>query len=109
MRGRSSFEGCAAGPWGSLALWGVLLVLVGRCREAAAIFLDFEAAFPSVSQEFILASLRHMGLPEDAVRAYAALYFQNRCKLRLQGGLFDGSAMTSGVRQGCLISPLIKS
>ncbi len=100
IRGRSILKNVA-----EMDLGMVKAALGGE--NAAAIFLDFEAAFPSISQEFILASLRHMGLPESAVRSYAALYFQNRCNLRMQGDLFDGFDMTSGVRQGCPLSPLI--
>ena len=41
------------------------MLQTGLCEaDSAAIFFDFQAAFPSVAHEFLLAALRHAGLPE---------------------------------------------
>ena len=75
--------------------------------DSAAVFLDFASAFPSVSQEYIHASLQRSGVPRKMRNAFRALYHENKCKISLKGGSFGGFSMTSGVRQGCPLSPLI--
>ena len=42
--------------------------------NAALLLFDFAAAFPSVSQKFILATLRHLGLPPSVLGLVTSLY-----------------------------------
>ena len=76
-------------------------------RDSAAVFLDFASAFPSLSQEYIHASLERAGVPRRARNAFRALYHTNRCRISIKGGVFEGFSMASGVRQGCPLSPLV--
>ena len=71
------------------------------------IFFDFKAAFPSVSQQFLINSMRLLGLPEHAISLTQALYDQNNCKVSFGGETYEGFGMHRGVRQGCPISPLL--
>ena len=75
--------------------------------SAAAVFLDFAAAFPSISQQYIHECLVHIGVPANAVNAFRSLYNECRCKVSVKGQTFAGFNMSSGVRQGCPLSPLI--
>jgi hypothetical protein len=76
-------------------------------NAAAAIFLDFAAAFPSISQEYVHTCLLHLGMPENARNAFLHLYSNSACCISLQGASYEGFAMKAGVRQGCPLSPLI--
>jgi len=81
---------------------------VSLTHEAGAIILfDFEAAFPSVAHDFIFGTLRHLGLPQEALNLITALYDQNKCLVSAQGNLHPGFPMRSGIRQGCPLSPLL--
>ena len=75
--------------------------------DGALILFDFKAAFPSVSHDFILATLRHIGMPEHALRLVQCLYDNNYCDIALQGARFEGFPITAGIRQGCPLSPLL--
>ena len=75
--------------------------------DSAAVFLDFAAAFPSISQEYVMQVLQHIGMPTNALNAFRMLYDTSSCRIALKGATFDGFLMTSGVRQGCPLSPLI--
>ena len=75
--------------------------------NGAIIIFDFAAAFPSVSQEYLMETLRHIGLPPNALNFVGALYDNNQCTIMHRGRSFPGFAMTSGVRQGCPLSPLL--
>ena len=71
------------------------------------ILFDFEAAFPSISQEYLIEVLRGIGIPAGWLSAVGPFYFNNHCSIKLKGRVFDGFAMSSGVRQGCPLSPLL--
>ena len=77
------------------------------CEAGAIVLFDFQAAFPSVSHEFIFRTLRHIGLPPEALQLVTSLYDQNKCLVSALGGLFPGFDMKSGIRQGCPLSPLL--
>ena len=83
------------------------MVTTALCHEeGAALFFDFEAAFPSVLHSFLIGVLRHIGLPPPLVHFLAALYTNNICSLVLGGTRFPGLHLLSGIRQGCPLSPL---
>ena len=76
-------------------------------KQTAAIAMDFKAAFPSVSQTHLLETLQFLGLPDNAIQLVKALYLNNKCQISVQGQLFPGCNMGSGVRQGCPLSPML--
>jgi len=81
---------------------------VSLTQEAGAVILfDFQAAFPSVSHDFIFTTLRHLGLPQEALTLVESLYDSNKCLVSAQGKLLPGFDMRSGIRQGCPLSPLL--
>ena len=75
--------------------------------RGAIILFDFKAAFPSVGHQFIWDVLEGSGLPAEFISAVKMLYVGNKHSLRLQGLLFDGPVVHSGVRQGCPLSGLL--
>ena len=76
-------------------------------NAAAAVFFDFEAAFPSISQGFMWEVLEGFGMPVSWVKAISFLYADNYQQLKLGGQVLPGFSATSGVRQGCPLSPLL--
>nr|KAG5710457.1 hypothetical protein BaRGS_022275 [Batillaria attramentaria] len=70
-------------------------------------FIDFEKAFDSVDRESIWTILRHYGVPEKMVDIIKQLYNGFSCKVIHNGKLSDEFQVTTGVRQGCLLSPLL--
>ena len=75
----------------------------------AVILFDFKAAFPSMDHSFIWHTLRVGGIPSKFISAIQALYKHNHHQLRLDGQLYDGPTVRSGVRQGCPLSGLLFS
>ena len=76
-------------------------------NNAAMVFLDFAAAFPSIAHAFLFATLTAMGLPDFFVKAVFALYQNNIQSLRISGEVFIGFCVTAGVRQGCPLSGIL--
>ena len=77
--------------------------------DPVAVFLDFEAAFPSLSQDFIRKVLEARGWPVWMQRFVGVLYANNFCVLSACGVTGPGFSVTAGVRQGCPLSPLLFS
>jgi hypothetical protein len=76
-------------------------------QGGAAVFFDFQAAFPSVVHDFLLEVLDFIGVPLETMTFIRNLYFRNRCSLVVGGDIFEGFEMHSGIHQGCPLSPLI--
>ena len=76
-------------------------------EKSATIFLDFEAAFPSITQEYTFEVLKNCGVPQQAMNSFKFCYQQSRCRIAMKGDTFEGFALEAGVRQGCPLSPLV--
>ena len=75
--------------------------------EGALVLLDFAAAFPSVSQQYLKKALAHIGMPTSALNLLAAFYHKTECVVQVGRGRFEGFELRSGIRQGCPLSPLL--
>lgn len=76
-------------------------------HRAASIFVDFWAAFPSLSHEYLWLVLEHIGVSAPVIAAIQALYRSNRHWIRFGGVCVEVFTITSGVKQGCPLSPLL--
>ena len=70
-------------------------------------FIDFEKAFDSVHHATLWDILRSYGFPAKIINILSSMYANNRCCVRHGGGHSDWFQVKSGVRQGCVISPLL--
>ena len=75
--------------------------------HGALLLFDFEAAFPSLSQEYMWRVLAHIGVPAAWVMAIKLRYVDNKHFIRLGGSTHPSFTTSSGVRQGCPLSPLL--
>ena len=76
-------------------------------ENSATIFLDFEAAFPSITQEYTFEALSSCGVPEQAMNSFKFFYRQSRCRIAVKGQTYNGFDPEAGVRQGCPLSPIV--
>jgi len=70
-------------------------------------FVDFEKAFDRVNQEYIWRSLGRRGIPEKIINVIKASYIDARCRVLHNGQLTEPFAVKQGVRQGCILSPML--
>ena len=70
-------------------------------------FFDFEAAFPSISWEFMWYILEILGAPQAFLYFLQNLYMDNRQFVKLRAHTSANFATSGGVKQGCPLSPLI--
>ena len=70
-------------------------------------FIDFQKAFDSIDRETIWKLLQHYGIPPIYVNLIKQLYQEATCQIIHNGKLTEAFEMKTGVRQGCLLSPMI--
>ncbi|CAH8584158.1 unnamed protein product [Dicrocoelium dendriticum] len=70
-------------------------------------FLDFKSAFDSVDRSVLFEILAQNGVPTKYVNIFRALYSNTTDRVRVYSDLSDRFPTTSGVRQGCPISPFL--
>jgi hypothetical protein len=76
-------------------------------QNPGAVLYDFQAAFPSLSHDFLLETLRALKLPACFVNFVSRLYEGNGCKIAVAKGSFAGFGIRAGIRQGCPLSPFL--
>lgn len=69
--------------------------------------LDAETAFDRVARDYMEATLRAVGIPQCLLQIILALYSSPSAKIRVNGCLSGAFSFSSGMRQGCPLSPLI--
>ena len=71
------------------------------------LFVDYQGAFFSLSRAWIWDELKVRGLPSKFMNIIKEGYEDLSCGVMHEGQLSDSIKTTSGVRQGCLLSPLL--
>ena len=76
-------------------------------RPTILVFLDLKAAFDSVDRSALLTTLVQQGMPLKFVNIIRALYSETTGRVKVYGELSKSFPTTSGVRQGCPLSPFL--
>nr|CAX83711.1 endonuclease-reverse transcriptase [Schistosoma japonicum] len=76
-------------------------------RLTMVVFLDLKAAFDSVDREVLWQCLSLKGVPQKYINLVKALYSNTTSRVRAYGELSSDFAISSGVRQGCPLSPFL--
>ena len=76
-------------------------------ERACLVLFDFKAAFPSISHAYMWKVLERIRLPAHLLRAFQGFYQGNMQWVKLRGVLAEGFNASTGVRQGCPLSPII--
>src|ERR1700712_5013063 len=71
------------------------------------VFVDFEKAFDRIDREAIWNTLAKRNIPAKIIRLIRALYENASCSVLHCGKLSDKFTVETGVRQGCVLSPLL--
>jgi len=71
------------------------------------LFVDYQRAFDSLSRAWIWDELKARRLPSKSINIIKEGYEDFSCRVLHEGQLSDSVKTSSGVRQGCLLSPLL--
>ena len=70
-------------------------------------FIDFEKVFDSIHRDSLRKILRHYGIPSKRVNVIKMLYSDFKSKVICNTALTDAFSVTTGVKQGCILSPFL--
>jgi len=70
-------------------------------------FVDFRKAFDSISRTDLWKILAWYGLPKKLVDVIQSLYTDCCSAIRINGDISGWFQLTTAVRQGCILSPLL--
>ena len=70
-------------------------------------FIDYKKAFDRVWHDALWEVLRKYGLDENVMRALEQLYTKSTSKVRVGAKLSQKFPCSVGVRQGCILSPIL--
>lgn len=71
------------------------------------LFVDFERAFDTIHRDAIWKALYNVGVPEKIINLIRELYCGASCSVRFKGICSNKFQINVGVRQGCVLSPLL--
>ena len=69
--------------------------------------MDFEKAFESVDHQVLWKLLGLYGVPDKVIRITKQFYQDFSCQVIHSGSVTESFTISTGVRQGCLLSPLL--
>ena len=70
-------------------------------------FVDLTKAYNSVNQQALIAILKEYGVPQGLADLIQELYAGAWCQVRADESVSPSFEVKSGVRQGCVLSPLL--
>jgi len=70
-------------------------------------FIDLRKAYDSVNRELLWQAMKTYGISGKIVRIVSSLYENTRAKVRVNGVLSECLSLKTGVKQGCVLSPLL--
>ena len=69
--------------------------------------MDFQKAFASVDREALWNILRMYGMPDKIIHLIENLYKDSECTVLVDGEPTAPFKVKTGVRQGCILSPIL--
>jgi uncharacterized C2H2 Zn-finger protein len=70
-------------------------------------FIDLKKAYDSVNRTLLWKAVREYGVSEKVVKILNSLYDNTTARVRVNGKLSEHLSLKTGVKQGCVLSPLL--
>ena len=70
-------------------------------------FIDFSKAFDSIPRDILLRKLLACGITGNFFNILKNVYTSDKCKVKAGNNLSETFKINKGVRQGCILSPLL--
>jgi len=79
----------------------------GELTQAQVLMLDFAKAYDSLDRDFLFAMLEAKGFPPKICRLLRAMHSHTTVRFLANGRISEKLEVTSGIRQGCPLAPLL--
>ena len=78
-----------------------------RKKMLYSCFVDFKKAFDSIPRDKLFEKLKRYGVKGKFFNSIKNMYINDSCKIKIDGCLSEEIKPNQGVRQGCVLSPLL--
>ena len=85
---------------------GVTKLLRSEGKKTWLAFLDLKKAFPNVWREGLWRKMENYGLGGKFLRVCQNIFSNTTARVRLGGSLSRSFSIPTGLREGCVLSPL---
>ena len=76
-------------------------------KEMYVCFIDYAKAFDRVKHENLIKCLKDIGLDGKDIRVITNLYWHQQAAIRVENDISEYTPIQRGVRQGCVLSPIL--
>ena len=76
-------------------------------QKTFCVFVDLRKAYDSVPRQALWLALLKLGVPPDVVSLIGSFHTGMRATVRVPGGFTDGIHVRNGLRQGCVMAPVL--
>lgn len=76
-------------------------------KSTFALFVDFSKAFDRIDRQYLWNKLVNIGIPNKMLTALQSIYRNVQCCVNINGAKTDYFNVSSGLKQGCLLSPVL--
>ena len=80
---------------------------IKKKRDTFAAFIDFSKAYDRVDRTLLWGKLIKLGISGRMLKALKSLYNEVKCAVRINGQISDWFDVKIGLKQGCILSPLL--
>lgn len=88
-----------------------LRMVLSKCweynRDIHQLFVDFRAAYDSIDRERLWSAMAWLGIPPKLVSLCRMTVAESQCRVRVERSLSESFHVSSGVRQGDGLSPVL--
>jgi hypothetical protein len=78
-----------------------------RQKSVYLCFIDYSKAFDTVQHKLMINCLSRLGIDGKDIRLLINLYWEQTAAIRIDGEISEDLLIEKGVRQGCVLSPLL--
>ena len=80
---------------------------LGNGKKVYACFIDYEKAYDNVWREGLYYKMMKLGITKNIITLIKNMYDKNKQSLKMNGHITDPIPTIKGLKQGCVISPII--
>ena len=84
-----------------------MLKHIKKRQDTFAAFIDFSKAYDRINRTLLWHKLSLMGVSNKMLTSLKSLYENVKCTVRINGRQSDWFSVGTGLKQGCILSPLL--
>ena len=77
-------------------------------KDTFAVFVDFSKAYDIINRALLLHKLSILAINGKMLNSIKFLYEHVKCAIRINGAHTEWFYINSGLKQGCILSPVIQ-